>query len=310
MQKYFFVFLLTACIMTVIPSCGTAGRTRAEAVESLAERGDTASLAPYYLFSGMAEIRQTRGLFYAASLTSAEARFEEMTSVAEFSADDEKAVRKSLIYAETLASYLRAIKSLCSDSRWKTPGTDLRGIGNRIDSVIARYNKTGFSEEEIPTGYARLGGRVSGFIAEAVMKGVQAKNIRKIIPAGDTLVAASCDSLISILRSPEMDSLIDNEKDGLKQDYKAYLSRMELMGTFPPIEYDRLYMETLIKADGLKQARNKCVSALRSIKNAHAKIAASLTSRADAEEILTEAHAELAGLARIASDLYKLLKED
>lgn len=309
MKKTFPAFLLYSVCLIAAVSCGTAGRPLAEAVESLAERGGTASLAPYYLFSDLAEIRQARGLFYAASLTSAEARYEEVSAVAGFSMYGTKAADRSMVYAETLASYLRAVKSLCSSRRWETPGTDLRGIGNRIDSVIARYNKADIGKEEIPTGYARLGGRVSGFIAEAVMKGVQAKNIRKIIPAGDTLVAASCDSLISILRSPEMDSLMENEARGLESDYKAYLSRMEVSGYFPPIEYDRLYIDLRCKAAGLKSARNKCVSALRSIKNAHAKIAAGVSGRADAEEVMEELHSELACLARIASELYRLLKD-
>ena len=68
------------------------------------------------------------------------------------------------------------------------------------------------------------------YVAEEVMQSVQGTAVRNIVMAGDTLVAASCDSLMDILRSDGMNGLIRHEKESLRDNYSAYLRSMELRG--------------------------------------------------------------------------------
>lgn len=296
------ISLLTAIFAA---GCSPLSKAQMEAVGELTFRSDTVSRSPAVLFGEISELRLERGLFYAASLTSGEARFEEVTALAETSIDDESLVRKASGYVDAFSSYVRALHSVSAEARWKGIGTELRGIGSRVDSVIYRYNRLDTGYEDIPTGYARMAGRVLAYVAEEVMQAVQGTAVKNIVMAGDTLVAASCDSLMDILRSDAMDELIRHEKESLRDNYSAYLRSMELRGEPVAPESDRHYVELIRRADRLSDVRNSCVSALRSMKNAHAKLAADFAS--GKKEVTQEVWEELLQLNYMASRVSQML---
>lgn len=286
--------------------CSPLSKAQIEAVGELTFRSDTISRSPAVLFGEMSELRLERGLFYAASLTSGTARYEEVTALAETSMDDESLVRKASGYVDAFNSYVRALHSVSADARWKGLGTEIRGVGTRVDSVLYRYNRLDTGYEDIPTGYARMAGRVLAYVAEEVMQAVQGRAVRNIVVAGDTLVTASCDSLMAILRSDEMNELIRHERESLRDNYAAYLAALELRGEPVPFESDRLYVELLRRADELPDIRNSCVSALRSFKNAHAKLAADFA--AGKKEVHEELWEEVLRLNELAAQVSEMLE--
>ena len=208
--------VLSLLAVAVTAGCSPLSKAQIEAVGELTFRSDTISRSPAVLFGEMSELRLERGLFYAASLTSGTARYEEVTALAETSMDDESLVRKASGYVDAFNSYVRALHSVSADARWKGLGTEIRGTGTRVDSVLYRYNRLDTGYEDIPTGYARMAGRVLAYVAEEVMQAVQGRAVRNIVVTGDTLVTASCDSLIAILRSDEMNELIRHERESLR----------------------------------------------------------------------------------------------
>ena len=285
--------------------CSPLSKAQIEAVGELTFRSDTVSRSPAILFGEMSELRLERGLYYAASLSSGTARYEEVTALAEASMDDEALVRKAAGYVDVFNSYVRALHSVSSEARWTGIGTEIRGIGSRVDSVLYRYNRLDTGYEDIPVGYARMAGRVLAYVAEEVMQSVQGTAVRNIVMAGDTLVAASCDSLMDILRSDGMNGLIEHEKESLRDNYSAYLQALELRGEPVPMDSDRRYVELLRRADELSSVRNSCVSALRSMKNAHAKLAADFAS--GKKEVAQEVWEELLQLNYMASRVSQML---
>lgn len=294
-----------ALLLACIAGCSPLSKAQMEAVGELTFRSDTVSRSPAVLFGRMSELRLERGLYYASSLSSGQARFEEVTALAEASMDEESMVRKADGYVDALNSYLRALRSVSADARWEGAGTQLRGIGLRVDSVIYRYNRLDTGYEDIPVGYARMAGRVLGYVAEETMQTAQAFAVRNIIVAGDTLVAASCDSLMDILRSDGMDALIDHEQEALRDNYAAYLLAMELAGVQAPVDSDRHYIALLRKAEALSGIRNSCVSALRSLKNAHGKLASDFAS--GRKEVADDLWDELLELNYLASQVAGML---
>ena len=299
---------LVLSLLTVFAAAGCSPLSKAqiEAVGELTFRSDTISRSPAVLFREMSELRLERGLFYAASLTSGTARYEEVTALAETSMDDESLVRKASSYVDAFNSYVRALHSVSSEARWKGLGTEIRGIGTRVDSVLYRYNRLDTGYEDIPTGYARMAGRVLAYVAEEVMQGVQGRAVRNIVVIGDTLVTASCDSLMDILRSDGMNGLIRHEQESLRDNYSAYLQALELRGEPVPMDSDRRYVELLRRADELSSVRNSCVSALRSFKNAHAKLAADFA--AGEKKVPADLRDELTRLRTIASQVSRMLE--
>ena len=172
--------------------------------------------------------------------------------------------------------------------------------------MLYRYNRLDTGYEDIPTGYARMAGRVLAYVAEEVMQAVQGRAVRNIVVAGDTLVTASCDSLMAILRSDEMNELIRHERESLRDNYAAYLAALELRGEPVPFESDRLYVELLRRADELPDIRNSCVSALRSFKNAHARLAADFA--AGKKEVPEELWTEVLRLNVLAAQVSEMLE--
>ena len=298
--------VLSLLAVAVTAGCSPLSKAQIEAVGELTFRSDTISRSPAVLFGEMSELRLERGLFYAASLTSGTARYEEVTALAETSMDDESLVRKASGYVDAFNSYVRALHSVSAEARWKGIGTEIRGIGTRVDSVLYRYNRLDTGYEDIPIGYARMAGRVLAYVAEEVMQGVQGRAVRNIVVAGDTLVTASCDSLMDILRSDEMNELIRHERESLRDNYAAYLTALELRGEPVPFESDRLYVELLRRADELPDIRNSCVSALRSFKNAHAKLAADFA--AGKKEVPEELWDEVLRLNVLAAQVSEMLE--
>ncbi len=300
----FLIFSLLAVFVTA--SCSPLSKAQIEAVNELTFRSDTITRSPAVLFEKMSALRLERGLFYAASLSSGRARYEEVTALAETSMDDESVVRKASGYVDAFNSYVRALHSVSADARWKGLGTEIRGVGTRVDSVLYRYNRLDTGYDDIPTGYARMAGRVLAYVAEEVMQAVQGSAVRNIVVVGDTLVAASCDSLMAILRSDEMDELIRHERESLRDNYATYLMALELRGEPVPFESDRLYVELLRRADELPDIRNSCVSALRSFKNAHAKMADDFA--AGKKEVPEELWEEVLRLNVLAAQVSEMLE--
>ena len=300
----FLIFSLLAVFVTA--SCSPLSKAQIEAVNELTFRSDTITRSPAVLFEKMSALRLERGLFYAASLSSGRARYEEVTALAETSMDDESVVRKASGYVDAFNSYVRALHSVSADARWKGLGTEIRGVGTRVDSVLYRYNRLDTGYDDIPTGYARMAGRVLAYVAEEVMQAVQGRAVRNIVVVGDTLVAASCDSLMDILRSDEMDELIRHERESLRDNYAAYLTALGLRGEPVPFESDRLYVELLRRTDELSDIRNSCVSALRSFRNAHAKLAADFA--AGKKEVPEELWEEVLRLNVLAAQVSEMLE--
>ena len=298
--------VLSLLAVAVTTGCSPLSKAQIEAVGELTFRSDTVSRSPAILFEEMSELRLERGLYYAASLSSGTARYEEVTALAEASMDDEALVRKAAGYVNVFNSYVRALHSVSSEARWTGIGTEIRGIGGRVDSVLYRYNRLDTGYEDIPVGYARMAGRVLAYVAEEVMQSVQGTAVRNIVVAGDTLVTASCDSLMAILRSDEMNELIRHERESLRDNYAAYLAALELRGEPVPFESDRLYVELLRRADELPDIRNSCVSALRSFKNAHAKLAADFA--AGKKEVHEELWEEVLRLNELAAQVSEMLE--
>ncbi len=292
------------CLVAVslFSSCGILTNKQLDMVNGLSLRADSVTSAPTAIFSSLSEIRIERGLYYASSLSSAQARFEEVNALAKGALDDDKAIRKADAYISVFNSYLRLLRSLSNDERWKAVGREMRGVGKREDSLIVLYNKIELYGP-LPEGVAKTAGKVFGTIGEQIMKSHRAKVLKDAVIQGDTLIAMCVDSLISVLRSDEMNSLIANEKAGLLDNYRVFLMSAESLGKTVDLEADRRYIELYVQMNGVSVIRNKCISALRSLKKAHHKLAESFGNE-DAEDVFYE----LLEFNEIAAELCKQIK--
>jgi len=279
---------LFAAACFVISSCVSLTKSQLQRVTNLTVASDTVIATPRLIFNELAAVRLERGLFYAASLTSASAREKEVNALAAASITDEQMVNRAAVYVNVLNSYLRALRSVSADARWKAYGTEWRGVGRNIDSLLLRFNQTDLLETNIPVGWAKLSGQYIGYLNERFMRVRQAKVVRAFVTEGDTLVAACVDGLIELLKKGDLIDLIENESEGLKNNYEAYLHRLELAGLPADFEADRRYITLVKRIELAKRARSRCVTALQSLRRAHAKLVIELEKKQKVDFLIDE----------------------
>lgn len=266
------VSVIIAALVMVLggASCSVLSEKQLQRIENLAIKADTLTSTPSAIFNTLAEIRLERGVFYAASLTTPQVRFDEIQAVAEGAIEDKKRAAKADVYIGILNSYFKALKSVAHTERWESVGREFRGLGRGIDSLIIEHNK--LFGTDIPEGVSKTAGKAFGYIGENINKFRQTKYVKEFVAFGDTLVAECTDSLTSILKSKTLGELIDNESAGLEANYKAYIYAMSQGGYPPQIAHDREYVALVEKMSSVRQIRNRAVSALRAVKNAHHKL--------------------------------------
>lgn len=276
-KKILILLIITANL--AITSCAVLTKSQLDMATKLTVASDTVAASPKRLFDELTNVRLERGLYYAASLTSAAAREKEINALATAFMADEQLVNRAEVYVNVLNSYLRALRSISADARRTTYGTEWRGIGRNIDSLILRFNQTELIDTDITVGWAKLSGQYMGYMSERYMRVRQAKAVRSFVAEGDTLVAACTDGLVELLKKGDLIALIENEKEGLKSNYEAYLRRLELSDLPSDFAADRKYIELVKRIASVEKTRSRCITALQSLKRAHAKLAKELEKR-------------------------------
>lgn len=291
-------------LLVYMSGCASMSKAQLKRVNSLAVVSDSAVCGPGSVFRILDDVRTDRGLIYVASLQSADARISELNGLALSRQEQSHLADKADVCISILESYIRALRSASSDSRWKQNGTELRGIGRNMDSLAIAYNKLDWGTLYEP-GIARQIGKTSGYLAEQYGKRRQYRLVKAMVEQGDSLVDACCRSLVAGLKSSEFKSLIDNEQTGLENNYRAYLNSLQLTGVSPALEFDRLYLDNRIRIETARTMNKHCISMLQSFRRAHA----ALLKELDNHRTYSELSEELFELNRQVLALSELVRE-
>lgn len=255
-------------MLILMAGCSTLSKSQLKRINSFASAQDSIGTGPRAFFSILADVRQERGLIYAASLTDTETRIHELNAMAKAAVREGQASAKANICFDILSSYARALKSLSADTRWKQYGTELRGIGRNMDSLAIAYNKLDWGTIYEP-GLGKELGKTGGYLTEQYMKRRQRKLVIDMLTVGDTIVTACCDALIASLKSDQFTELIDNEEQGLESDYRAYLNSMRAQDRFPEMAVDRTYLCQKARIETARSLRRQSITMLQSLRKAH-----------------------------------------
>lgn len=288
-------------ILVYMSGCASMTKAQLKRVNSLAVVSDSVVTGPGSVLHLLDEVRMERGLMYTASLQGTETRIQELNGLADAAAPQSRLADKADVCINILDSYIRALRSVSNEARWKRGGTELRGIGRNLDSLAIVYDKLDWGTLYEP-GIAKQIGKTSGYLAEQYGKRRQRKMVKNILEYGDTLVDACIKSLVEGLKSDEFKSLIKNERIGLENNYRAYLNAASLAGTTPLPEFDRIYIENRLKLEQAESMRRQCITMLQSFSRAHN----ALLKEMDNHRTYSEFADELYDLNRQILALYKL----
>jgi hypothetical protein len=255
-------------LLVYISGCSSMSKAQLKRVNALAVVSDSAVSGPGSVMRLLDEVRLERGLIYAASLQGTEPRIQELNGLTDAVNEQSRLAYKADVCISILESYVRALRSVSSEARWKQNGTELRGIGRNMDSLALVYNKLEWGTLYEP-GIAKQVGKTSGYLAEQYGKHRQRRVVKSILEHGDTLVTACCNSLVAGLKSDDFKSLITNERIGLENNYRAYLNSVSLSGICPQPEFDRIYIENRLKIERADALRRQCITTLQSFNRSH-----------------------------------------
>lgn len=255
-------------LIIYMSGCASMTKAQLKRVNSLAVVSDSAVTGPGSILRVLNDVNMERGLIYAASLNSTDARIQELNGLADAMAELSRLADKADVCVNILESYVRALKSISSESRWKQNGTELRGIGRNMDSLAIAYNKLDWGTLYEP-GIAKQIGKTSGYLAEQYGKRRQRRMVGAFLEHGDKLVDDCIKSLVETLKSAEFKSVIENERTGLENNYRAYLNMVSLNGTAPDPDFDRIYLECRLKIERAEGMRRQCITMLQSFGRAH-----------------------------------------
>lgn len=280
-------------ILFCMSGCSAMSKAQLKRVNALAVASDSAMSGPGSVMQILDEVRMERGLIYAASLQGADTRIQELNGLADAVSSQSRLADNANLCVSILESYIRALRSVSSQDRWKQNGTELRGIGRNMDSLAIAYNQLDWGALYEP-GIAKQIGHTSGYLAEQYGKRRQRYVVKRILQHGDTLVGVCVKSLVETLKSTEFRSLIDNERTGLENNYRAYLNSTSLTGSTPLPQFDRIYVENRLKIEQAETLRRRCISMLQSFSRAHS----ALLKEMDTSPTFTEFTNELYQLNR------------
>ena len=256
-------------MLIYLSGCSSMTKAQMKRVNSLAVVSDSSITGPGSIMRTLNEVYLDRGLIYAASLQGADTRIRELNGLADATAQQSRLADKSDICINILNSYIRALRSVSSETRWKQNGTELRGIGRNMDSLAIAYNKLDWGILYEP-GIAKQIGKTSGYLAEQYGKRHQRKTVEAVLAQGDKLVDECVQSLVAVLKSDDFKTIIENERTGLENNYRVYLNAAALNGVTPDSGFDRLYIENRLKIEQAESTRRQCITMLQSFRRAHA----------------------------------------
>ena len=274
-------------VLVYLSGCSSMSKAQLKRVNSLAVVSDSAVTGPGSVMRLLDEVRMERGLIYAASLQGTESRIQELNGLADAVSEQSRLADKADVCISILESYVRALRSVSSETRWKQNGTELRGIGRNMDSLAIAYNKLDWGIMYEP-GIAKQVGKTSGYLAEQYGKHRQRRIVKSILEHGDTLVAACCNTLVAGLKSDEFRTLISNERTGLENNYRAYLNSTSLVDVQAQPEFDRIYIENRLKIEKADALRLRCITMLQSFSRAHTALCNEMNNRRTYSEYAEE----------------------
>jgi hypothetical protein len=278
--------ILLFCVL--IFSCATISKTQLKKVNEMTVQSDSISIAPGIIFQELSNIRRERGLIYVASLQDTENKVAELNALAKAEKKDNSIAQRANVYLNVLNSYLKALRSLSAESRWRQNGVELRGIGRNVDSLLIAYNTLKW-DEEIKTGLPRTIGKTTGYLTEQYSKRRQRYLVKQYIETGDTIVSVCCDAIINLLRKEGFRDLIDNEEEGLEINYRSYINATKAYANQGyDLSIDRKYLELKTQLNNIRILQSKCATALTSLKKAHHQLLIEMEKPRSYEEYSSE----------------------
>jgi hypothetical protein len=300
----------------ILGGCASLTKTQIEAVNQFAETSKNFSAYPGKIMTELAGVRLKRGIYYANLFSDRpEVYINELDSAYNEKKRDYELSKKVNVTFEIIDKYAQSLLLLSSDKYTTDLKNQSKNFGNDIDSLIYTYN--GISGvKKIPGGIGGLVNQVIIFGGEVYIKTKQGKEIKAFVPKADTLIGMMTTNLKEFLHgkkyikeikdSINIEKLIQNEKVGLREGYRSYLTACAGLKNLPTLESENEYLNTLTILDGVDTLLKQTISATNDLRIAHRKLLKAIEEKKSLAESIKELQSYSEDIKKIKSTIEKI----
>ena len=279
------ITFFSCCFFFALCSCASLSKTQLKEVNKFARASENFSAYPGKVLEALSVLRMSSGVYFANSLSDPRTHLEELDGIYNLQRTDQLLTAKADVTFKIIDQYAKALVLLSSDSYATDASSQATRLAVNLDSLITLYNSLD-DTKRLPSTAIRSFGEALTAGGRLYIRARQARQIKKFVPAADTLIAVMTGNLIEIFDSGTMVKLIDNERKNIRSNYLSYLAQARTLtsvqgktdtmrmvsDTRPGIENDRDYLRFKAAADTISNLRMQTIAATRKLRKAHAKL--------------------------------------
>ena len=251
-------------ILLMATSCISVSTQQLKVVHQFAGKTEDFSTYPEKIFSGIAEIRETRGVWYASSFMNPEQHLAELNSIFKERINNDKIPGRVKTVFKILDDYARGLTALSSEAPSKTQEVLFGRLGADLDELLAGYNLMN-EGHKLPSGAGAVLTKSMNIVTGTFLARRQMKALKVFVNQADTLVSALCDEMVKFLSSEGIGQLLDAEESGIQESFRFYFTKR----INPVIGSDKEYIALMKTVGELKNLRNLTIRTAGNLKSAH-----------------------------------------
>ena len=299
--------LYSLLLLFVLSDCISVSDQQRKAVQQFASKTKDFSSFPERIMTELADIRESRGIYYANSITDTETHLNELNAIFKERLNDNKIPGKVKSIFGILDKYAKGLEQLSSNAPYKSIKELYGKFGTDLELLINQYN-TIEGVNQLPSGMGKLFTSTLSLGTNTYLAARQNRELKKYVGRADTLVALLCDEMVGFLSSEGLGRLISNEESGVSESFRFYLIKRSP----PTIESEKEYIVLMKKLEMVKQLQGQSINAAKTLKSAHSKLNEMMSNRRSIKEIALEMndfYKELDELRKLVLDITELEKQ-
>lgn len=270
-------------LLLLVGSCRTVSMEQRKIVQQFADKTESYAASPERIWTELAGIRESRGVYYANSFTDPASHLQVLDAIVKERLHDDSIPGRIGTVFKILDRYASGLAELSSDSPSKNNTALLKSFGVDLESLIRDYNRFD-GKNTIPAGVGTLLAQSLDFGVNTWLANRQCKAMRKYVSQADPLVATVCDAMADYLSSDLLSGLIRNEASGVGESFLFYFTKRSP----PALESEMAYLSLMKRVEAVKELQQQSVRAAKSLKKAHAKLAELLGQKRTLNEITAD----------------------
>ena len=257
-------------LLLLAGGCASVSKQQRSVVNDFAAKTENFALYPDKIMGELADIRETRGIYYANSFTDPVLHLNELNNIASERLKDDKLAGKTRIAFKLLDEYAGALVQLSSDTPIKNAGESSLKFGVELETLVGMYNKAD-GAKPLPSGIGTMLAQAMDVGTRNYLANKQYKELKKFVNQADTLVSVVCGEMVEFLSSKGLGQLVQAEESGVNESFRFYFTKRS-----PTIEGEKEYIALMKRVEAVKQMQKQTIEAANSLKKAHKKLAAEL----------------------------------